>query len=197
MLELIDIIKASEGKDENGMPKSSFSLIEQLMSASDEVKTLKEHVFVDAEIKVVLNGDYLMVDLIFSASSAELRTLWNHLENFGNQQNKYFDKDEDPILEFLVVPLALSGKYYYSLINPICWTMQPSYFNGHINTIRLLFEKRGLNFFESDGVDEKEIDAEIEKEEYEKERLIETEKRKQEEHDEYLGRLNKHFNKMQ
>lgn len=195
MIELIDIINESTGVGENKEPKSGLSVSEQFLDATDELKTLKEHVFTNSVLNVILNGDYIVFDLMFPPTArAEQRVLWNYLERFGENQNKCYGKEDSPVLSFTVLPLKFSGKYFYTLINPIYWSLQPSAPGGDNDTIRLLFEDEALNIFESEGIDEKEIDFELEKEEYENQRLEEIEKRKQEEHEEYLNRLNRKFN---
>lgn len=195
MIELIEILNATKGKNEKNEPQGGVCVSEQLMDAADNMKTIKEYAFTSPVIDIILNGDYIIFDLTFPKTSAgEMRVLWNYLEGFGKNQNKHFEGLDTPILDFVIVPIKYSGQYFYTLVNPIYWAMQPSMPGSQIDTIRMLFEKEALNFFEADAIDEREIENEIEKEEYELQRLEEIENRKEAEHEEYLKKLDEKFN---
>ena len=196
MKELFNIIDAMKGKNEKDEPKSSISVSDQVVDAANNLKPVKEYVFTTPHINFTVNGDYILVDIIFPLSGiAELRTAWNYLKGFGEKQNEQLDGAKTNILEFTIIPLEYNGKYFCSMINPIFWALQPSAPGAQTDSIRMLFEKEAVNFFEGEEVDEQEIEKELENEEFEKRRLEELEGRKEAEHEEYLNKMNERFNR--
>lgn len=190
-----EIVDASKGKNANGEPNCGFSVSEQNIDEVDRVKLLKDNVFTSPSIDFTFNGDFIILDVLFpSASSPELRVLWNTLVRYGKAQNENYGKDSASVLQFVIFPVKFSGEYYYTMLNPVFWALQPSMPGAAVDIIRLLFAKEALSIFKAAPVDEKEIKSEIEREEYENERLSEVEARRNAEHEEYLEKLNKRFN---
>ncbi len=197
MLELLQIINAMKGKNEEGKPKSGISIKESTIDAADNIKPVKEYMFTTPFVDLTVNGNFILFDLCFpTANDAELRTAWNYLKGFGEKQNEQLDEMKTTLVEFTVVPLEYNGKYFCSLLNPIFWALQPSAPGRQSDSIRMLFEKEAVNFFEGPEISEAEIEKEIEAEHQEHQRIEEIERRKEQEHEEYLDKLNKRFNRL-
>lgn len=198
MIELYDILNEMKGKNEKGEAKSGVHVSEQLIDATDVVKTIKEYSFTAPYIDLIVNNNFIIIDLIFPKDRlAELRTAWSYLKSFGEKQNEYLDGSATPLLEFTFVPLKYNGKYFCSVVNPVYWAMQPSAPGSQIDSIRLLFEHEAVNFFEGDEINEKDVEKEIETELKERQRMEEIESIKDAEHEEYLEKLNKKFNHLE
>lgn len=191
MIDLLEIVKSSAGRDDKKNPNASLSISKQILDATDRLKTLKETVITTPELNVIFNGDYVILDVKFpTASSGELRVFWKGLEDFGNMQNEYFGKSDSPIFNVVVHPSKFSGEYFYSLINPVNWALQPASPGAAINVIRILFEKQALNIFAFDKTDIKSMDAEIEREVNEENRLTKQEEKKIAEREKYQEKIN-------
>lgn len=197
MIELINILKSIRGKDENGDPKSGLFISEYSMDSSGAMKQNKERSFATPTINILRNGDFILLDLVFPKTGAgELRAAWNFLKNFGEKQNEKLDDLEENILEFMIVPLEYSGKYFCTLINPIFWCLQPSAPGLQADSIRMLFERDTISFLEGEEIDEKEIEKEIQYEIREEQRLNEVAEKQRIERENYLDRMNEKFNHM-
>lgn len=165
MIELINIVSEMKGKNEKGESKVAVSVDEKTIDAADTVKYGKEYAFSTPFVDIISNGNFIIVDLVFpKEGAAELRTAWNYLERFGRQTHENVDGSLLHFVEFTVIPLKYSGKYFCSLVNPVFWARQSSEFGKPVDSIRMLFEKEAVNFFEAPPVDEKALDREIEKE---------------------------------
>ena len=195
MVELIDILNAIQGKDENGDPKSGVSITKYSMNASGMMKQNGDRSFSTPTANVIMNGRFILVDLVFPKSGAgELRAAWNLLKNFGENQNKHLDNFESDIFELTLIPLEYSGQYFCTFINPVFWSLQPSAPGLHADSIRMLFEKDSMSFLEGEKIDEAAMDKEIQYELREEQRINDIEEQRRIEREAYLDKMNEKFN---
>ena len=192
------IIKASQGRNKDGDSNCGFVISEQILSAENQVKVLRDFILTTPELYVIVNNEYVIVDFKFPKTSlVDVNRLWTALERFGKMQNEYLDKEDAPVFHITAAPIEFAGKYFYTLVNPCFWAKYQSVSSAPVDTIRLLFKKAAINFFEADQISEESVNAEIEQEFYEEQRLAEIEAQKEIEHEEYLNKLNERFNNMQ
>lgn len=198
MADLMTIIKSSQGRNQDGDANCGFVVSEQLLNVENQVKVLRDFVLTTPELHVILNGEYVIMDFKFPRTAlVDVNRLWTSLERFGKMQNEYHDKDDAPIFHVTAAPLEFSGKYFYTLINPCFWSKYQSVSGAPVDTVRVLFKKVAINFFEADQINEDAVRAEIEQELYEEKRLAELDAQKEREHEEYLDKLNERFNQRQ
>lgn len=190
MIELSQIINSMKGVNEKKEPKSGVSICEYILYPHDGLKTVREYFFTTPHINFIVQSEFIIVDLIFPKTGLiELRTAWNYLRKFGEQQTSLMDDEKNPVLEFTAVPLEHKGKYFCTLINPIYWALQPSDSNSNVNnSIRMLFEKAGVLIHEGEMLDDVTIDREIDDEIRAEERLEEYETEKKAEYEAELER---------
>lgn len=162
MIELIDIINEMKGKNEKGESKVAVSVDEKTLDAANAIKYGHEYIFNTPFVDILSNGNFIIVDIVFPREgAAELRTAWNYLERFGKMTHENVDGASIQLVEFTLIPLRYSGRYFCSLVNPVFWALQPSGFGKPVDSIRMLFEKEAVNIFEATPVDEKAMDREI------------------------------------
>ena len=182
MENLLDILINSIGHTPDGKKKCGIEILKQKLLKDDTWQAAGKTILTSAEIDVLLSGDFIMFDIIWSnATHFELRRTWNMLCDFKKTQESLYEKDEEIVLSFSVIPTMYEGQYFYTLANPIFWALQPSNPNGPNNMIRLLFLKESLNIFEGEKVDMEEIQKELEREQNERVRMMEMELQKQKE----------------
>lgn len=179
------IFKSISGKDEDNMPNSSIYLQNMIINndadetKEESFKILTEHGSYKPEIKITLNQDFVIVDLIFnSALDPELNILYNHFNKYGEYITKIeLENLQQKIFNMLTItPLIYEGKYFFVLVDPVFWCKQPS--NNIVNnnnSIRLLYHNDSIQLKELP-----ELDVDIQREEFERQfSEQENEKRKQ------------------
>lgn len=191
-VNVADIIEAFKTRDRAGRLITSIEIRQEYWSAAsgEVVKSYKKIVTLTPEIRMEEAGGYTTLILHFeNCRHRDMNLIWNILSAYGkDSQEVTQDSELVPVLMVSAVPLSLGGQYGMVATDPIFWCLQPSdpYFEG-VNQIRILFPPEGVIFLNNPAANSAEVMEGVKKE-LAGERLIETEREKQEQEKELFKR---------
>lgn len=136
-----DLILASSGVDNSGIPKSQIGLTSETWYINGDSKVNDEFSSTAPIVNIFKFSGYVQVDLDFrSKSSMDLRLCWNFINKYTDPSNSVDDdKDEVPNMVLAIIPTDYDGEYYMLCINPIFMTLQPADSTGEPCVIRMVF----------------------------------------------------------
>lgn len=189
-----DIILQSVGLDEYDNPKSGFGLeIGVFDATSGNSKMNVSLTYYNPYINITRTGEMMMIDFVFkNRVDSDLRAIWALINKYGKdfENALRINSTQFPLIRIQIVPNFYSGKYSIVSVAPLYWALQPEIPNGEINTIRLVFAVDSVAFIEQEGYDEKQILAEIEREEMHREFIEQATEAREIEEEEYQQERN-------
>lgn len=190
-----DIILQSVGLDEYDNPKSGFGLeIGTFDATTNNSKMNVNLTYYNPYINITRTGEMMMVDFVFkNRVDSDLRAIWALINKYGKDFENALraGSNQFPLIRLQIVPNFYSGKYSIVSVAPLYWALQPEIPNGEINTIRLVFGIDSVAFIEQEGYDERQILAEIEREEMQRDFIEQATENRQIEEQEYQEQRNK------
>ena len=148
------LIMELSGVNDEGMPKASLVVLNELWNNNTEVQeTLMELPMDTPAIYIFMTDKKTYLTLEFeSDANKELLMLWEGLKKFQVAENS-FEENGD------VVPMTIFTLYpnnddedleaYVSLVNPESYTLLPDRPGGEFNTLRLVFDNEDFWFFKN------------------------------------------------
>ncbi len=188
-----DILDAFHDKDDQEHSLTVVDIQLNYLDLTQEEVTHSKSIMLtmNPEVIVEKTGSYNTVALQFpKKKSAEINRLWSLLSDYGTEMAQFdVSAGEMPIISITVIPMTLGGQYGMVASDPIFYHLQPSSpMEDYCDQIRLLFAPESVMFvrddsFKSDEVlatvkmelaserlnEEAIIQAQLEKEEFEKE----------------------------
>lgn len=189
------IIANCEGVDEVGNPKCAGVVsVETINPEFNTVQELGKYAFYKPIITFHHRFEYTEIVMTFVTSKdAELRAMWNHLQTFGKILDGITKSStEAPHLSLILVPMTGYGCYYAMAENPIFWQLQSPAPNEPVTQIKMCFENNAVNFYQTDEVRMREIEASVQRARQDTQRdrdnAVEMQRRKDEEKRAYNAR---------
>lgn len=104
-----------------------------------------------AKLDIKAGRNAFQMDYVFPSSvHADLRMMWNALEEYG-RLSSVTNKEDYWRYQLLLhlTPDEYAGQYAISMVNPIFWSLMPSVVGGSlINAIRIVFIPKTIQFSE-------------------------------------------------
>lgn len=195
-----ELISDCVGFDEDDNPKSGFSVETGMYeSATDTLKITGNISYFNPQLNIMRTGETMIVDFIFAnKTDSEMRAIWSLLNKYGREFEKAVQESSKtiPIFRFTIVPTKYAGRYAVVCMSPMYWALQPETPTSDINTIRTVFPIDAVAFTESEGFDLADIEADIQREEMEREYIEEAMDRRREEQEEYQNERNERMEEL-
>ena len=180
-----DIITHSTGLDEFDNPKAGFALELGTYDARNNVAKINSSMtYYNPSLNITRTGEAVMFDFIYkSKTDSELRAFWALINKYGREFEQAMKDDNHiiPLMRIQIVPNYYAGKFSMLCVTPMYWVLQPEVPAGEIKVIRMVFSVDSVAFIESEGYNENEILAELEREEMQKQYEEDILKQKQKE----------------
>jgi hypothetical protein len=164
-----DIIDHCVGVDELDNPNIGFSVeFGTYDSRTQETKMNSAVTYYNPVLNITRTGEVMMFDFIYKTRvDSELRAFWSLLNKYGRDFEKAMKENNHilPLIRIQIVPNYYAGKFSMICVTPMYWVLQPEIPTGEINMIRIVFSIDSVGFVESEGFNENEILAELEREE--------------------------------
>ena len=178
-----DIIDRATGLDEYGNPKSAYSVeVGTYNGRTNEVNVMNNTAYYNPSINIVRTGEFVMIDFVFkNRTDMDLRTFWALLNKYGKDFEKALREDSYilPLFRLQIVPNYYSGRFSMLAVTPMYWVLQPETPTSEINSIRLIFKNDSIGFVESDGYNQSEILADMERQEMQEDYVAQAIQRRQ------------------
>lgn len=195
-----DIILQSVGLDEYDNPKAGFGLeIGTFDAVTSNSKMNVALTYYNPYINITRTGEMVMIDFVFkNRVDSDLRAIWALINKYGKDFENSLRTNSNllPLVRIQIVPNFYSGKYALVAVAPLYWALQPEIPNGEINTIRLVFPIDSVAFIEQEGYDERQILAEIEREEMHREFIEQATEAREIEEEEYQYQRNERLEEL-
>jgi hypothetical protein len=195
-----DIIHKAVGLDEYGNPKSCYSVeIGTYNGKTNEVNVANNTAYYNPSINIVRTGEFVMIDFVFkNRTDTDLRTFWALLNKYGKDFEKALREDNHiiPLFRLQIVPNYYSGRFSMLAVTPMYWVLQPETPTSEINTIRMIFKNDSIGFVESEGYNESDIIAELERADMQEDYVAQAIQRRREEEEEYQNERNERLEEM-
>lgn len=189
-----DIIDQSVGVDELDNPKAGFSVeLGTYDSRTQETKMNSHVTYYNPVLNITRTGEVMMFDFIYKTKvDSELRAFWALLNKYGKDFEKAMRENNPvlPLIRIQIVPNYYAGKFSMVCVTPMYWVLQPEIPTGDINMIRMVLSVDSVGFVESEGYNENEILAELEREEMQRQFIEQEMERKREERDSWQEERN-------
>lgn len=188
-MNIQDINVAACGLNEDGSSMSTISLAYKILNVDGSLLKTQNELFSDrANISFERVEGIIKVLLKFSSPlDYDLRILWNIINAYNSAAKKYIQTDiAIPILSLTVVPKSLNGRFFISAISPMFCCLQANNLGAQVDTICLFFDAQSFEYYETDEIDEKQIQSEVDREKLEQERIEAIDEQKKIEREEFL-----------
>lgn len=180
-----DIVDHSVGADELGNPKAGFSVeLGTFDTRTQETKMNSNTTYYNPILNITRTGEVMMFDFIYKTKvDSELRAFWSLLNKYGRDFEKAMRENNPvlPLIRIQIVPNYYAGKFSMVCVTPMYWVLQPEIPTGDVNMIRMVLSVESVGFVESEGYNENEILAELEREEMQRQFIEQEMERKREE----------------
>lgn len=189
-----DIISQSTGLDEFDNPKAGFALELGTYDARNNTAKINSCMtYYNPSLNIVRTGEAIMFDFIYkSKTDSELRAFWALINKYGREFEQAMKENNHiiPLMRLQIVPNYYAGKFSMLCVTPMYWCLQPEVPAGEIKVIRIVFSVDSVAFIESEGYNENEILAELEREEMQKQHIEQSIERRREEESLYQEERN-------
>ena len=180
-----DIMDQCTGVDELGNPKAGFCVeLGTFDSKTQETKMNSAVTYYNPVLNITRTGEVMMFDFIYKTKvDSELRAFWALLNKYGRDFERAMKEDSHilPLIRIQIVPNYFAGRFSMVCVTPMYWVLQPEIPTGDINMIRMVLSIDSVGFVESEGYNENEILAELEREEMQRQFIEQEMERKREE----------------
>lgn len=169
-----DILRAFEGRNEEGEPNALASLSLKIYKKDVGVTVPKSRLILDtASVTIHPAGSVVKVMLHFPfSSSPQLRLMWSTVTLYFSSLAKVSEESNDvPVLFLDITSKVFNWKYFASGTVPVCASLEAEKPNEFPSAISLIYDAEDFALYESDEIDEAEIDAELMRAKYEQERI--------------------------
>ena len=195
-----DIIINSVGLDEFDNPKIGFALeLGQYDSRDNTAKINSNMTYFNPSLNITRTGEAMIFDFIYkSKTDSELRAFWALINKYGREFEQAMRQNNPvvPLLRLQIVPNYYVGRFSMLCVTPMYWALQPEVPGGEIKVIRIVFGVDSVAFIESEGYNENEILAELEREEMQRQHIEESIERRREEEEVYQAERNARLEEM-
>lgn len=160
------ILEQCVGVDTDNKPKATIAISLTMENIIEETsKAVATAAFCSAPIEI--NSRHRFIEVIQtypSSASNDLKVLWAHLEKYGTLLNKQSaDDTELPSFKMYIVPHSALGSCFINGCEPVYWGLTSSKPGAVADQIRVLFDAEFVDFYETDDIDIKEIEAETQR----------------------------------
>lgn len=186
------ICEAACGCDAENNAKSYISLSYKVLNQETQAVTTKNEIALDNPVFSIKKLDNLIqASLRFSyPMDGDLRLLWNIIKTYEDNLSNEENLTQLPVLVLTIIPKEFDGAYFISAECPLHYFLEAQSIGEQANTISFLFDAESFMFYESDDIDNEQIETEVERESYERARIEEAARQKQLEREKYAEERN-------
>jgi hypothetical protein len=194
-IDFNEIVEHSVGLDEYDNPKAGFGIEMGIFDTqTNTARITMNKTYYNPAINITRTGDVMMIDLMFkSKTDSDLRAIWAFLNKYGKDFEKSLSSNGSiplPIFRMQLVPNFYSGKYSIVAVAPMYWVLQPEVPTSEINMIRMVYGVDSIAFLENEAYDEKQLLAELEREDMQREFIEQAAEQRRIEQEEYQDQRN-------
>ena len=189
-----DIIDSCIGYDEDDNPKAGFSVeVGTYDSATSTIKVDTNLSYFNPQINLMRTGEAIIIDFIFrNKTDTDMRAIWSLLNKYGRNFDNAMKVSSAtiPVFRFTIVPVKYEARFGILCTSPMYWALEPETPTSDINTIRVVFGIDNVVFQESEGYNLTEIEADIQREQMQRDFIEGQMEQRREEEAEYREERN-------
>jgi hypothetical protein len=151
-----EIVAQCTGTLEDGTPKAAVSVsLDMVNPITFHKQSLATQAMYKPVVEFRSRLDFLEVLFTFpTASDANLRVFFNHLEKYGQKLDSIEEDDQMvPLMTVTIVPIAALGAAYIVAAQPAFWALSSPTFGAPMNQLKVSFRAADVNFWMTDETD--------------------------------------------